>query len=146
MTRRLLFKSTLAFSLVGTGACKTGKETLQQPLRVDSFVIGTSSSQGYFEAWLDVKGFLSNESASLAEPGQRRQGYRLSVDLVEILPKRATPSLVQVPVERRIPLEVANLPSGVYIVSVNGLQQRLEVPTTSPSSNPTAASRAGSFL
>lgn len=145
MKRRSLLSLVLLSPLGWGVSCKTGGDTLMQPLRVESFTIGTSWEQGFFEAWIDVKGFLSNDSAHLAEPAHRRQGYKLSVDLVEELPSKASPSLVQVPVERRIPLDVTSLPAGIYIVSVNGMQQRFEVPAHGPA-NPSSAPRSGNFL
>lgn len=143
--RSLLLLAVLCPLSGGAVSCKTRGQALTQPLRVESFVIGTTHQQGLFEAWIDLKGFLSNESATLQEPAHRRQGYKLSVDLTEQLPAKATTSLVQVPVERRIPLDVTGLPAGIYIVSVNGIQQRLEVPATSPNSGASPA-RASNFL
>lgn len=100
------------------------------PARVDSVQVTTGEFQGRIEAYADIAGHLSGGAAQLVEPRQWREGYRLYVEILEQTPPQAAGTTALVPFQRRVPLEIAGLAPGVYIVNVNGLETHLEIDGT----------------
>ena len=115
----------LAFSLVG---CALGpKVPPPAPAEIESVQVTTGYFQGRFEAYADVVGSLTCGGSQLLEARQWREGYRLYVELEEQLPVEIPDTAVRIPFQRRIPIEIAGLAPGVYIVNVNGKEEHLEI-------------------
>ncbi|MCB1235993.1 MAG: hypothetical protein KDM91_13065 [Verrucomicrobiae bacterium] len=96
-------------------------------MRIESVSIVTEEEGGRIAAYADFSGYLSNGAATLLEPRQRREGYRIYLEVMERIPKDAVGTAALVPIERRIPIDTAGLAPGVYIVNLNGREEHLEI-------------------
>ena len=72
----------------------------------------------------------------LVDSKQWRDGYRLYVEVREQTPRGNVSAQVLTPFKRKIPIETTGLTPGVYILNVNGIEKRLELPAATGSNQP----------
>ncbi|MEM7603008.1 MAG: hypothetical protein AAF357_16545, partial [Verrucomicrobiota bacterium] len=78
-----------------------------------------------------VQGRLSTSAAQLVDSPQRREDGMIYLDVMEQTPRGADLSadLADSPnFERIIPVDILGLKPGGYLLSVNGVETRLEIP------------------
>lgn len=121
-----IFSVCLVF-LALAGCESVPKAPPPKPVQIDSLSVFTTEFQGRVEAYADVTGHLSSGVAQIVEPRQWRESYRLYIELNEQTPAGQTGTTGQVPIQRRIPVEIGGLGPGVYIINVNGLEEHLEI-------------------
>lgn len=128
MKKRTSAIATLFCLAFGLASCALGpKVPPPSPAKIESVQVTTGFFQGRFEAYADVIGSMTCGGAQLLEARQWREGYRLYIELEEQLPVEIPETVVRIPFQQRIPIEISGLAPGVYIVNVNGKEEHLEI-------------------
>ncbi|MDB4662552.1 hypothetical protein OAE61_02850 [Verrucomicrobiales bacterium] len=101
-----------------------------KPAEVHTVDVEIREFGGRPDAYALVEGNLSNGNAQLVDAQQRREGYRLFIEVREQTPRGAGVSAETLkPFKQKIPIETIGLTPGVYILNVNGVEKRLDLPS-----------------
>jgi hypothetical protein len=93
-----------------------------------------------------VRGALGDGCTSIDQITQSRQGSTFEVSLTTRRPADAVCTLQLVSFEEVVPLDVANLPAGVYLVNVNGITNTFELSVDNALSATPGATVAGEAI
>jgi hypothetical protein len=132
MKSRSLTIFLVAVTAVGLSSCKTlfHKAVPSQRVRVERLVVTGQYPEGkdYYEAWVMVGGYKSGADAELLPPRQWLDGYRVHIEQLERPVSVEAMSESLTPFTRSLPIDLSKLRPGFYIVNVNGMEKRLEIP------------------
>ncbi|NNE90510.1 MAG: hypothetical protein HKN23_02585 [Verrucomicrobiales bacterium] len=103
--------------------------------QVDSVRVEVKEFAGRPDVVAHVRGRLSTAAAELVDAIQSRRGYHLYIEVREQTPRDRVSAQVLVPFQQKIPVETTGLTPGVYILDVNGVQARVEIPDPDESGN-----------
>ncbi len=123
--------------LIANACAPVGDQFIEppKPTQVNTIDIEMRSFGGRPDATAVVEGLLSNAGAQLVDSKQYRKGYRLYIEVMEQTPRNAVSAQTLIPFKQKIPIETIGLTPGVYILNVNGVEKRLEIPASSGQSN-----------
>jgi uncharacterized protein (UPF0333 family) len=102
-----------------------GDRTVTNPAPIDSLEIKTSEGFPVQET-LIIKGTLPNGCVFVNEPVQFRDGNIFYVT-VDTYTEGEICTQAEVPYEKQVVLQTANLPAGAYVVNVNGTELSFEL-------------------
>ena len=106
------------------------KEIPARKVRIESLTVKGTYPEGSdrFEAWAMIRGYQAGADARLLPPRQWQDGYRVHLEQLERPASEEAMADSPTPFTRALPIDTSDLRPGFYIVNVNGLESRLEIP------------------
>lgn len=116
-----------ALLLAGCYSGPATSDTLRLPARVQQVEVVVMESVPV-QANAVVRGYLPDGCSKVADIGQARDGSLFRVSIMTTRPADVMCTAVIRDFERSIPLDVAGLPAGGYMVDVNGVRASFRLP------------------